>query len=226
MGDAMLRTLCALLVCLCACGPAFAAPVLFGPYERGAARSALSALPGMTSLPENAGKGLLLPGVAFAGHTWTAQFHFDEGQTLIGADLMAPYARSRFDAVRQRLEADGFELLGVVVDGKALDLFSLIKAEGVEAFRTRFLELMRAQTPRRVSYAWFDTKNVSEDQKKMATSLNEFLRMVDRNIRQADVVQLGDESSAGPRALLVSFTCPVLDAVPYVAPDDADSASP
>ena len=54
------------------------------------------------------------------------------------------------------------------MDEKALDLFTLIKSEGVEAFRKRFMELLRARTPARISYEWFMTRNVSEDQKKMA----------------------------------------------------------
>lgn len=98
-------------------------------------------------------------------------------------------------------------MLGVVVDAKALDLLALIEAEGAKAFRTRFLKLLRPRTPRRVCSAWFDTARVSEAQKKMATSLNEWLRMVDWNIRQAGVTHRGNESSSGPQALLVSFTC-------------------
>ena len=127
--------------------------------------------------------------------------------TLLGA-----YEQERFKAVRQQLTTDHFEILGIVVDEKALDLFSLIKAEGIDAFQKRFIELIKAKTPKRVSYEYFMTRGVSEDQKKMVNSMDEFLRIVDMGIVHAEVTQLGDGTGA-PQALLVTFTCPVLNGV-------------
>ena len=216
----MMRTtvfLCALnlvltLVLLSACAPAQAAPALFDEYELGAPKSELLARPGMKPGAGSMAGDLILPGVSWAGCEWTAQFGF-EREKLTTVTLLGRYGRERFNAVRRHLSGEGFEILGIVVDEKALDLFTLIKSEGVEAFRKRFMELLRARTPARISYEWFMTRNVSEDQKKMANSMGEFLRMVDVNILQAEVTQLGDDSSSGPQALLVSFFFPVINAV-------------
>ena len=93
-----------------------------------------------------------------------------------------------------------------------MDLFQLIKAEGVEAFQKRFSEILREKTPERMSYEYFQTANVSEEHRKMAGSMTEFLRMVDMNILQAEVTMLGDGKGSGPQALLVSFFSPVLEA--------------
>lgn len=199
---------------LLASAPALGAPALFGEYERGTPKTELLARPGMEPGRGSMEGDLLLPGVPWAGHDWTAQFGF-AGDKLEKVTLLGRYERERFNAVRQQLSQQGFEILGMVVDEKALDLFALIKAEGMEAFQKRFMELLRTKTPTRVSYEWFMTGNVSRDQKKMANSMGEFLRMVDVNILQAEVTQLGDDSGSGPQALLVSFFFPVLNAVPH-----------
>lgn len=196
---------------LSACAPAQATPALFGEYEPGTPKSELLARSGMKPGEGSMAGDLILPGVSWAGCEWTAQFGFERDK-LTTVTLLGRYERERFNAVRRHLSANGFEILGIVVDEKALDLFALIKSEGVEAFQKRFMELLRARTPARISYEWFMTRNVSEDQKKMANSMGEFLHMVDVNILQAEVTQLGDDSSSGPQALLVSFFFPVINA--------------
>lgn len=199
-------------VLLTFCVPAFAGPLLFGDYELGMSKNSLLTRPGMKPGEGSMEGDLILSGVSWAGQDWTVQFGF-KNDALVRVTLLGNYARERFDAVRHHLEQNGFEVLALVLDQKALDLFSLIKAGGVEAFQKRFMELLRAQTPTRISYEWFMTRDVSEDQKKMANSIGEFLRMVDMNILQAEVTQLGDGTAAGPQTLLVTFFFPVLNAM-------------
>ena len=190
---------------------ATAAPVLFNSYAYETPRTDIEKIPGIAKGQGEMSSDLLLNDVPWAGKTWTAQFIFNDDK-LSMITLLGAYDQERFKAVRQQLSADHFEILGIVVDEKALDLFSLIKAEGIDAFQKRFLELIKSRTPRRISYEYFMTRDVSEDQKKMANSMDEFLRVVDMGIVHAEVTQLGD-GSGGPQALLVTFTCPVLNGV-------------
>jgi len=198
--------------------PAEAEPLLFDGYAFGTPRAEMEKIPGMGEGSGEMEGRLVLPGSSWAGKNWVATFDFEEDR-LMNVTLMGAYDRARLEAVRSSLSRDGFEILGFVVDDRALDLFSLVKAEGIDAFQKRFLELLRAKTPARLSYEYFQTKNVSEEHKKMAGSMNEFLRVIDRNILQAEVTLLGDGSDSAPRALLVSFTCPVLNAMQEKEPE-------
>jgi len=206
----MFRLAYTLFALLLSYGAAFAAPTLFDGYELGAPKHILAAQPGMDPGQGTVTDDLIRQDVPFAGHNWTMRLNFVENR-LAAVTLMSPYDRLRFNDVKRHLEQNHFEILGIVVDEKALDLFRLIKAGGIEAFQKHFLELVRAKAPERVSYEWFDTQTVSLDQKKMANSINEFLRVVDMDIRQAEVTQLG-EAASGPQALLVTFSCPVRNA--------------
>ena len=163
-------------VLLTFCVPAFAGPLLFGDYELGMSKNSLLTRPGMKPGEGSMEGDLILSGVSWAGQDWTVQFGF-KNDALVRVTLLGNYARERFDAVRHHLEQNGFEVLALVLDQKALDLFSL------------------------------------EDQKKMANSIGEFLRMVDMNILQVEVTQLGDGTAAGPQTLLVTFFFPVLNAM-------------
>lgn len=207
-----LALLAVLALLLYSVTPASASPVLFDSYAFGTPRAELEKVPGMEKGEGEMASDLILPAVKWAGMDWAAQFIFEQDQ-LVNVTLLGAYERARFDAVRKELTGNSFEILGFVVDQKALDLFQLIKAGGVEAFQKRFGELIREKTPERVSYEFFQTKGVSEDQKKMVNSMNEFLRVVDMNILQAEVTMLGDGKGSGPQALLVSFFCPVLNVV-------------
>lgn len=209
LGGFMRRVILPLLLCLFFAQAAQAGPILFGGYEFDAPRERVAAMPGLVPGQGEMAQDLIKAGENYAGSTWTAQLQFVDDK-LHTVTLLAPYDRLRFDAVRAHLEKGGFEVLGIVVDDKALDLFALVKAEGMDAFRRRFSELLRAKTPERVSFIWFDTRTVSQDQKKMANSMGEFLRMVAVDIPQVEVSQLGEAGATGPQALLVTFSYPVL----------------
>lgn len=208
-GGFMHRITLSLLLCLCFAQAAQASPILFGAYAFDAPRETIAAMPGVSSGQGDMAQDLIRMGESYAGLSWTAQLQFIDDK-LHTVTLLAPYDRPRFDAVRAHLEKNGFEVLGIVVDNKALDLFALVKAEGMDAFRQRFSEFLRAKTPERVSFIWFDTKTVSQDQKKMAKSMGEFLRMVAVDIPQVEVTQMGEAGSTSPQALLVTFSYPVL----------------
>ncbi len=185
-------------------------PLIFEQYAYGAAKSDLEKLPGMEKGEGEMAGELILAGVKWVDRPWTARFIFDDDQ-LREISLVGPYSRECFNAIRAHLEkTEKNEIFGIVVDDKALDLFSLISAGGVEGFRARFSELLREKTPSRISYNYFSTGEFSPEVRQRATNITQFLGMVESDIKETEVILQGD-GKGGPQVISVSFTYPVLD---------------
>lgn len=206
---------------------AYAAPILLGDYSWGTPKERMQSLPDTHRGEDEFENDLIRYNEVFCGITWTSQYQFNQTtNSLRSITLMTPYSREKYNTLKKSLEENGFEVLGFVVDEKVFDLFQLIKANGIAAFQRRFKETLREKTPHRVSSVWFDTRNVSNDQKKMVNSMGEFLRIVPSDIRRIELTQLGDETTSGPKVLLLSVSLPVLDTMPQHSPATSESSQP
>ena len=216
----LLATLLALAPAAARAGePAPASYPFPGGYTWGADYDTYKSLEGMRAAQDEAlaagqeeGKFLELyrPGAEWAGHTWTEHLAFTRGK-LDNVTLIAPYQRQTFNDVRARLEAEGYVILGILVDDKALDLFQLMQLQGPEAFNQRFLELLREKVPQRISYDYFMIKGISEEQMRLTSSINQFLLGMDAGHMQVEVTMLGgEEAGSAPQTLCVNFTYPAL----------------
>jgi hypothetical protein len=194
-------------------------PPLFGDFRRLAPKADIAALPGATPTEGEFDGDIMLPAVSFAGHQWVPRMAFDRDR-LVRVSLMArtgSLSSERLDAVRSQLVRDGYEVLGIVADGKSLDCIAQLKlghaldedpAKALAAETARLLEGFHT----RVTYAWFDTRAVSQQTKRMARHLTDFLVMAPSDTREAEVT-LVTKQEGGETMLLVDFTYPILDAM-------------
>lgn len=186
------------------------APALFDSYAYGMPRSEAEKIPGMEPGEGEMEGELILPGVTWIDLPWTARFIFDKDE-LIEISLVGPYSRDTFNAIRARMDTERNEIFGIVLDNRALDLFSLISAGGVDSFRARFSELLREKVPARLSYNYFSTKEIPDEVRQRATNITQLLGMVESTIKETEVTLIGDGNGSAPQVIVVSFTYPVLD---------------
>ena len=185
-------------------------PLLFDGYAYGMPRSEVEKIPGIEPGEGDMEGELILPGVAWIDLPWTARFIFDN-DALVEISLVGPYSRECFNAIRAQMDREQNEIFGIVLDNRALDLFSLISAGGVEGFRARFSELLREKVPTRMSYNYFSTKEIPTEVRQRATNITQLLGMVESSIKETEVTLIGDGNGSAPQVIVVSFTYPVLD---------------
>lgn len=186
--------------------------VLFNSYTFSMPRAEIAKLPGATEGEGSFAGDLMLPEAQFAGLPWNVRFEF-AGDKLVRVSLMEGYTRERMDKVTAALRGDHYEMLGLLVDSKRLDVLGLLKTAGSDATRERIREMLD-NGPRRVIYAWFQTTEVSHDMKMMSRDLSELLMAAPAGMREAEVTVLAEESTKRPALLLVDFSFPVLMAQP------------
>lgn len=185
-------------------------PPLFDSYAYGMTKSEAEKIPGMEQGEGDMEGELILPGVSWIDLPWTARFIFDN-DALVEISLVGPYTRESFNAIRAQMDREQNEIFGIVLDNRALDLFSLISAGGVEGFRARFSELLREKVPTRLSYNYFSTKEIPAEVRQRATNITQLLGMVESTIKETEVTLIGDGNGSAPQVIVVSFTYPVLD---------------
>lgn len=200
----------ALLLVLSLAPAAQAEPAFFQNYVYGMPKAEIAKISGIEEGRDEMAGELHLPGQVWLQMPWTVRFRFED-EKLVEVQLFAPYTRTAFNALREQMTKENSELLGIVLDDKALDLFQLINAGGVDAFRTRLSQLLREKTPGRMSYQYFSMDKVPREVRERATNINQFLGMVESDIRETEIILTGDGKGSKPLYLSVSFTFPVLD---------------
>ena len=213
-----MRTLLAgkLIACLAAAmlllpGMAAAAPLLQG-FEYGASKPEIAGREGAALGKEAFADDVFFKGVLWAGYAWTAQCHFDE-EGLAGVTLYSAYSRELLNRVSAHLKEQQFQLLGMIVNDKALDMISLVKLGGPEAFQKRFRELTSAGIPQKISYEWFDGKKIPQEQLGNSASLSQLLMLVPMDTLQIDVTQSAAGEKLENSMLTIHFSYPLMDAM-------------
>ena len=190
-------------------GTAAAAPLLQG-FEYGAPMSEIAGREGAVPGKEGFKDNVFFKGVQWAGFSWAAQCHFD-GERLNGVTLYSAYSRELLNRVTAHLKEHNFQLLGMIVDDKALDIITLVKLGGSEAFQKRFRELTRAKIPQKISYEWFDGNKIPRDQLNDTASLGQLLTLVPMDTMQIDVTQSATGEKLENSMLTIHFSYPVMD---------------
>ena len=108
----------------------------------------------------------------------------------------------------------GFEMLAMLADGVRLDFVAALKVDGPQGLQGRIEKLHKKENPDRISYAWFDTREMSRETKVTARNLSELLQVVAAETREAEVTLLGD-GKGGVDNILVDFSLPVLELQTY-----------
>ena len=191
-----------------ACG----APVLFEDFAWGTPKDALAKRPEAVPGEDSFAGDLLLPEAIFASMPWNVRLEF-ENELLVRVTLMERYSRERMNAVTRQLRADRYEMLSILIDSSFLDLVKTLKTSGPDGLREEWARFVKDKTPERMVYAWFDTTEIVEDMKRMASSLGQLLMMVSPETREAEVILLRDPDTSAPGTLLVSFSFPLLEAM-------------
>ncbi|MBQ7738235.1 MAG: hypothetical protein IJT59_01080 [Desulfovibrionaceae bacterium] len=208
-----------LALTLVVCEQALAGPSFLEGFVYGTPKNELmnrsDALPGSESFKDD----IFFKQVPWAGFTWSAQCHF-AANLLEGVTLYSPYEAAKLKRLSSYLKEQKFQLLGMVIDNKAIDIISLVKLGGQAAFKKRFQELVRAKTPTTISYEWFEGKSLTEDNLRMAASLSQLLTLVDMNLVQIEVSQKAADEKLEHAVLEVHFSCPILQLVREEKPQD------
>ncbi|MBQ9537097.1 MAG: hypothetical protein IJU79_04825 [Desulfovibrionaceae bacterium] len=147
--------------------------------------------------------------VPWAGFTWSAQCHF-ANDLLEGLTLYGPYDAQKLKRISAWLKEQKFQLLGMVVDKTAIDILSLVKLGGQEAFQKRFRELVAAKTPSQIRYEWFEGKDLTPDNLANAANVSQLLTLVDMNTVQIEVAQEAVGENLTHAILSIHFFCPIL----------------
>lgn len=190
-------------------------PVLFAPYVFGLPRAQAMKLPGAAPGEGDFAGDVILPEAAFAGLPWTVRLEFRQ-DALVRVSLMGAGGAKRLAAVNNRLREMGFEMLAMLSDGVRLDFLSTLKIEGSDGLQRRIEKLHDNENPARLSYAWFDTRQISRETKVMTRNLSELLQVVAAETREAEVTLLGD-GKGGVGHMLVDFSLPVLELQTYTS---------
>ena len=200
------------LAALLTSGTAGAAPALLDGFDYDAPRAEIEARPGAQKGEEKFAEDLFFKGVQWAGFAWTAQCSFAGGK-LKGVTLYSAWSRELLGHVSAYLKERKFQMLGMILDDTALDIISLAKLGGREAFQKRFRELTSAKTPQRISYEWFDRQKIPQEQFSDAASLGQLLTLVPEDTLQVDVTQSAslNEGKLENRMLSIQFSYPVMD---------------
>ena len=202
-----------LLAALLLPAPAYAEEpsMLFENYAYGMARSEAEKIPGIKRGEGEMAGELILEGVKWLDRLWNAKFIFDKDQ-LIEISLIDRFSPEAVKAVRDQMKREQNQLVGIVLDDKAFDLFSLISAGGMEGFNARFNELWNAKKAHSLySRQYLSTREISPEVLQRATNINQLLGMVESTIKETEMALIGDGEDPMPRYIIVSFTYPVLD---------------
>ena len=191
-------------------GAGSSALVLVDGFERGAQKSEIQARLGAQAGEEAYKDALFFKGVLWAGFAWTAQCHFIDDK-LTGMTLYSAYSRELLSRVTAHLKEQKFQPLGMIIDDKALDMISLVKLGGIEAFQKRFKELVSAKVPEKISYKWYDTQKIPADMLQGAASLGQLLMLVPKDTLQVDVTQSASGEKLENSMLSIQFSYPVMD---------------
>ncbi|MCR5814316.1 MAG: hypothetical protein K6G15_07480 [Desulfovibrio sp.] len=205
-GNLMLGLVAAMLVLPCTC---LSIPLLQG-FEYNAPKSEIAGREGAVLGKEAFQDNVFLRGVQWAGYAWTAQCHFQE-EKLNAVTLYSAYSRELLKRVSAHLKEQQFQLLGMIIDDKALDMISLVKLGGFEAFQKRFRELTSAKVPQKISYKWLDMKNIPQEQLNDTASLGQLLMLVPMDTLQIDITQSAVGEKLENSKLLIHFSYPVMD---------------
>lgn len=190
-------------------GTAAAVPLLQG-FEYGAPMAEIAGRDGAAPGKEDFKEDVFFKGVQWAGFAWTAQCHFKE-EKLNGVTLYSAYSRELLNRVTAHLKERNFQLLGMIIDGKALDIITLVKLGGSEAFQKRFRELTSAKIPQKISYEWFDGNKIPQDQLNDSAALGQLLMLVPMDTLQIDVTQSASGEKLENSMLTIHFSYPVMD---------------
>ena len=190
-------------------GRAAAAPLLEG-FEYGAPRTEIEVRQGAVKGEGDFRDDVFFKGVQWAGLAWTGHCHFKEGR-LVGVTLYSAWSRELLNRVSAYLKERKFHMLGLIVDDKAVDIVSLVKLGGIEAFQKRYRELVAAKVPQRISYEWFDVQKLPQEQFMDATSLGQMLTLVPQDTLQIDVTQSASGEKLENGRLTVHFSYPVME---------------
>lgn len=185
------------------------APFFLESFQYGTPKETIEALPNIMQGEEKTANELMHKEIVYAGHPWTGRLYFTNNK-LTRLSLVEKYSRTRMNAITAYLKQEKYELLGMVLDNKAIDFFARIKVSDPETFQRNLLEEIRTTKFKRISYAWFDVKNVSVDLKQRVSTIGELLRTIDQNTREIEIVILGNKNNT-PEIMIIDFFFPILD---------------
>lgn len=188
-------------------------PALFASYIFGLPRAQAVKLPGARPGQGEFANDVILPEATFAGLPWTVRLEFRE-DALVRVSLMGTGDAQRLAAVNSSLREMGFEMLAMLSDGVRLDFPAILKTGGPDELQRRMKNLLDKKNPVRLSYAWFDTRQISRETKVMTRNLSELLQVVAAETREAEVILLGD-GKGNVVHMLVDFSLPVLELQTY-----------
>lgn len=188
-----------------------AAALLLEGFAYGTPKSEIAGREGAVLGTEDFQDSVFLKNMPWAGYTWTAQCHFAPQQGLNGVTLYAAYSRELLTSVSASLKEQQFQMLGMILDDKALDMISLVKLGGSEAFRKRYRELTSAKIPQKISYEWYDGKKIPQAQLQDAASLGQLLMLVPKDTLQIEVTQSATGEKLENSQLIIHFSYPVMD---------------
>ena len=189
--------------------PAAAVPLLEG-FEYGAPHAEIEGRQGAVKGEGDFGDDVFFKGMQWAGLAWTGHCHFKDGR-LVGVTLYSAWSRELLNRVSAYLKERKFHMLGLIVDDKAVDIVSLVKLGGIDAFQKRYRELVSAKVPQRISYEWFDIQKLPQEQFMDATSLGQMLTLVPQDTLQVDVTQSASGEKLENSRLSVHFAFPVIE---------------
>ena len=188
-----------------------AVPLLRG-FEYGASKAEIAGREGAVLGKEAFKDEVFLKGVQWAGYAWAAQCHFN-AEGLAAVTLYSAYSRELLNRVSAHLKEQKFQMLGMIIDGVALDMISLVKLGGLEAFQKRFRELTSGKVPQKISYEWFDGKKIPEEQLYNTAALGQLLMLVPVDTLQIDVTQSATGEKLENSMLLIHFSYPLMEAL-------------
>lgn len=186
-----------------------ASPTFLEGFVFGTPRDKILERPGAMSGSENFKEDVFFKKISWAGFSWSMQCHFANSK-LDGLTLYGSYEAEKLKRLSVYLKEQKFQLLGLVIDNTALDIITLVKLGGQEAFQKRFRELVKAKTPSTIRYEWFEGLSLTEDNLRMAASLSQLLTLVDMNTVQIEVAQERVGEKQDHAVLSVHFSCPIL----------------
>lgn len=193
---------------------------LFPGYAYGMPKSDVAQKEDVAPGEKDLDRYLFLQQASFAGQNWQVRFEFtSEALTRVG--LMGPYSQERFDAVKAHLREQGYEALALLADNRSLDFLTYLKTEGPDALNAKVAEMLQTK-PERLTYAWFDTREMPSGIKRMSRNITELLAAVAEGTREVEVTLLTVKDKGA--LLLVDFSFPILDAVQRKAPRPQGSA--
>lgn len=200
-----------LFFCLFASGPCHAekaeAPVLFDKWRFGTPLQELARQKGIEKGP---GQDLSLPDQKFAGFDWLCRLEFRDDR-LVRVSLLEKSGTDRLKAVENSLKAKGFQMLAMRVNDSSLDFLPVLKALGQEELQKRIRALYEKKDIKLMTFAWFDVRNISPEEKIRLRNLSELLLTARSDLREAEISLIGD-GSAAPSHMAVTFSLPSLEA--------------